>query len=69
MLASDDCTTPLAKMMVSRAEADGLPPEHQVRVRAEELEQLAPDDDAKRILGRWARARRAWSDYTGEPLL
>jgi hypothetical protein len=26
-------------------------------------------DGAKRMLGAWARARRLWSDTTGEPLI
>jgi hypothetical protein len=26
-------------------------------------------DDAKRLLGCWARARRLWCDITGEPLI
>lgn len=26
-------------------------------------------DDVRRLLGCWARARRAWCDITGEPLI
>lgn len=68
--------TDLAEKMLARADADGLPPDHQLRLRA-----VAFDDavrgfygepqtyDVRRFLGCWARARRAWCDYTGEPLI
>lgn len=69
----------LDKRMVLRADKDGLPPDHVLRVRARELDEATtklldgePDPDmakAKRSLGCWARARRAWSEYTGESLL
>lgn len=69
----------LDKRMVLRADRDELPSDHVLRVRARELNEAItklldgePDPDmakAKRALGCWARARRAWSEHTGEPLL
>jgi hypothetical protein len=69
----------LDKRMIQRADKDGLALDHALRVRARELNEALtnllngePDPDmakAKRALGCWARARRAWSEYTGEPLL
>lgn len=55
--------------MLERAERDNLPSDHELRVRAIAIEELKPDHGVKRLLGRWARARRVWSDYTGEPLV
>lgn len=67
----------LDEKMIQRADRDGLAPDHVLRVRAKELQDIeneflsASHDEgkAKRMLGAWARARRAWSEYTGEPLL
>jgi len=63
----------LAKKMVSRADADGLPNNHNLRTLAAELDNAPPLDGSveaiKSLLGRWARARRAWCDYTGEDLV
>ena len=61
---SDDLPT----RMRARADADGLPADHPLRVRADELD-AADAENPRQLLGRWARARRAWSDYTGEDLL
>ena len=69
MLRSSDCKTPLAKQMVERAEMDGIPSDHPLRVYAEEIDEVTHDHGVKRLLGRWARARKAWSDYSGEPLI
>lgn len=70
--------TALGQAMIARADADadGLPADHPLRVMAEALERAAagrasepPTVQAPDFLGAWARARRAWCDYTGEPLI
>lgn len=57
----------LTDKMRARADADGLPADHALRVRADELD-AADTEQPKQLLGRWARARRAWHEYTGEPI-
>ena len=63
----------LAKRMAVRADRDGLPIGHLMRIRAAELEAKldceAPGWTAQNMIGAWARARRVWCDYTGEPML
>jgi len=64
----------LADRMRERADQDQLPADHLLRVRARELDEVAfPFWEGKRserdMLRAWARARRAWSEHTGEPLL
>ena len=63
-ILSDDLPT----RMRARADADDLPADHPLRVRAAELDAVDPENP-RQLLGRWARARRTWSDYTGEPLI
>ena len=58
----------LPDRMRARADADSLPADHPLRVRADELD-AADAENPRQLLGRWARARWAWSDYTGEELL
>ena len=64
-------TSPLAEKMVRRADKDGLPEGHELRVKAKELDAAItnPNFDARKMLGCWARARKAWTTYTGEPLI
>lgn len=69
MLKPDECKTPLAARMLELAESDNLPDDHPLRVRAGELEDLTLSCSAKAILGRYARAKRALNNYTGEPLI
>ena len=68
--------TQLAKKMLARADADSLPADHALRLKAAAFEQAAAGFfgeiqtvNAMQFMGHWARARRAWSDYSGEPLL
>jgi hypothetical protein len=68
--------TELAKRMVARADADGLGADHQLRDLATKFEAAAvgfysePQTvTVKSFMGAWARARRAWCNYTGEPLI
>ncbi|EGR4487151.1 hypothetical protein DDN09_06705 [Vibrio cholerae] len=65
--------TELAKKMIARADADNLHPDHEMRVLAAKFEfaatNLDREDGAKKMLGCWARAKRCWRNYTGEPLI
>jgi hypothetical protein len=60
----------LGQKMIARADKDGLPRDHPLRVTADGFNAANADGvDARKLLGAWARARRAWCDYTGEPLI
>ena len=69
-------STDLSEKMLARAEADKLPAAHPLRVNAAEFDtatkgffaepQIVP---VAAFMGAWARARKAWCQYTGEPLL
>lgn len=68
--------TELGRKITARADADGLPVDHDLRAKGAAFDQAAagfygePQTcDVKAFFGHWARARRAWSDYTGEPLI
>lgn len=65
--------TELAKKMIARADADNLHQDHEMRVLAARFEfsatNLDREDGAKKMLGCWARAKRCWINYTGEPLI
>ncbi|GAB3021423.1 hypothetical protein [Bowmanella dokdonensis] len=61
---------PLAKKMLQRANQDRLAEDHPLRIHANALAKLDPDTaTAKQVLGHWARAKKAWCEYTGEPLI
>lgn len=67
---------PLWTQMRELADAHELPADHELRQRAQEFEEATaglygePQTvSAKAFLGAWARARRAWADYTGESLI
>ncbi|QTZ82401.1 hypothetical protein [Xanthomonas phage Olaya] len=69
-------TAELTRQMLARADADALPADHELRVKAQAFDQAAvgfyaqpQTTDVRTFMGHWARARRCWSDYTGEPLL
>jgi hypothetical protein len=68
--------TGLSIQMRARADADGLPPDHDLRTKAVAFDEATRGFYAEpqtvpvaKFMGAWARARRAWCDYTGEPLL
>ncbi|MGE6778284.1 hypothetical protein ACQKFL_11655 [Vreelandella titanicae] len=68
--------TTLGSKMAERAEADALAADHELRTLANEFESAAQgffaDEQtvsAKGFVGACFRARRAWSEYTGEPLI
>jgi len=67
--------TTLAERMIARADQDGLPADHDLRVKAAEFEEGAigfysePQTcSVQKFLGRWARARVVWCEYSGEEL-
>lgn len=60
----------LVDKMMARADADGLPPDHEIRLSAQKLDEaLTADFNVARVVGSWARARKIWCEYTGEPLV
>lgn len=68
--------TDLATKMLAVANRDNLPQEHILRTLAEDFECAVKGFfgepktcDVKKFMGCWARARKAWCEYTGEPLI
>lgn len=68
--------TDLAVAMLAKADDDGLPEDHDMRIRANAFDAAAkgfygePQTcDVKKLMGCWARARRTWCEYTGESLV
>lgn len=68
--------TELHERVKRRAEADGLPEDHPMIVAANKFTEAANGYYAepqivniKQFMGCWARARRCWCEYTGEPLV
>jgi hypothetical protein len=66
----------LANKMLALADDENLPPDAALRVHAVALNNAAegfyatPQTcRAETLLGCWARARRAWCDYTGDALI
>lgn len=61
---------PLYERMLRQARIDELPDNHPVVVTAQAFaEACATQDDAKKLIGTWARARKAWQQYTGEDFI
>lgn len=60
----------LGEKIIARADKDGLPAEHPLRVAAGAFnEAVASGAEPRKLLGAWARARRLWCEYSGEPLI
>lgn len=66
----------LGEKMRKRADADGLPDDHELRVLADKFDGAADGFYAEQqtvtapaFMGAYARARRAWCAYSGEPLV
>jgi hypothetical protein len=58
--------------MFEIADRDKLHGDHPMRIKATELKEVVEGKEGltpKRLLGAWARARRAYCDYTGVPLV
>jgi hypothetical protein len=64
IVAEDDLSTRMKTLAKSgHARADDL------NACADKLEAVAGSGSPMALLGTWARARRLWSECTGEPLL
>jgi hypothetical protein len=68
--------TDLSMRMRARADADGLPSTHPLRIAADKFDSATDGFFAKdqtvnvmQFMGHWSRARRAWCDYSGEDLI
>lgn len=68
--------TNLSAKMRSLADTDGLPQDHELRQKADFLDVVAKGffgepqtHNVMQFVGGWARARRAWCNYTGEVLI
>jgi hypothetical protein len=58
--------------MLEIADRDKLSEDHPMRVKATKLKEVVEGKEMptpKRFLGTWARARKAYCDYTGTPLV
>jgi hypothetical protein len=58
--------------MFEIADRDKLSDDHPLRIKAVELKEVVEGKEMptpKRLLGAWARARRAYCDYTGTSLV
>ena len=67
--------TDLSIKIRARADADGLSADHELRAKADAFDAATtgyysePQTVAvAQFMGAWARARRAWCGYSGEPL-
>ena len=68
--------TELSEKMITRADQDSLPGGHEMRTEAFEFDKASEGYFATpqtvsvpQFLGRWARARRIWCEYTGDSLI
>jgi hypothetical protein len=56
--------------IIQLADRDNLPKDHPLRIKALELRDVLNGKmTAEKLLGTWARARRAYCEYTGTPLI
>jgi hypothetical protein len=68
--------TELSERVIARCDSDGLASDHPLRVLAAEFNESVATaisdpvlDNSKKMLGAWARLRKEWSAYSGEPLM
>lgn len=68
--------TDLSTIVLRRCEQDCLPPDHTLRKLATDFDlavgevvKEATPDSSRKMLGAWARLRKEWSAYSGEPLI
>lgn len=67
-------STDLSIQMRQKADDDNLDHDHPLRVLADEFDEAASRFAAeqctvRQFMGAWARARTAWCEYTGVPLV
>jgi hypothetical protein len=68
--------TELSEVVLRRCDQDQLPADHVLRILAHNFDVAScavikePTlDTSKKMLGAWARLRKEWSAYSGEPIL
>lgn len=68
--------TALSIKMIAYADAQGFPPEHEMRTAAAAFDEATTGFYAtpqtctvKAFFARWAKARRIWCEHTGENLI
>ena len=68
--------TDLSKLIRARADQDDLPEDHELRRQADAFDEASgkyfesPQAvSPKQFLAVWAKTRRVWCDYSGEPLI
>ena len=61
----------LPRRMIARADADGLPAEHAIRIAADHMTKVLDDPTVTIpvLIGTWAKTRKLWCAYSGEPLV
>lgn len=66
----------LAQRMRNRADADNLPADHPLRVQSVAFDKayreymfVPTTMPVAQFIGVWAKTRKVWCDYSGEPLL
>lgn len=75
-----DIKTELGQRVLARADEDCLPVNHELRSLVMKFEQAStdlysphgpadPKAATKSMLGSWTRLKRAWSNYSGDPLI
>ena len=71
-----EAATDLATKMRERADKDGLPEGHPLRELAAAFDEACkgyysePQTyDVRKFMGAWSRARRAWCECSGDPLI
>jgi hypothetical protein len=68
--------TALSEIVLARADRDCLPADHSLRKFAAEFDTASETcikepvlENTKKMLGAWARLRKQWAEYSGEPVL
>lgn len=74
-MSTHDPRTYLSEKMRAIADRDQLAADHELRTKADEFDQATSGYFAEtqiitpKFLGAWARARKAYCEYTGEELI
>ncbi len=62
-------STALSKKVRERAGLDKLPLTHLLYIQADAFDKVDEEYNVAKYLGIWAKTRRIWCEYTGEPLI